>query len=370
MYNDYSFANAIILFGALQGLLLIFFLQKKKKGNSLAFCFFTLFLFSLAYINLWYGLYFMGIHSIGTLSIIGIPYPYEFLMGIGFYFYIKSQKKTEAYSYKKEAYLFIPAIIYCLLEIYFYYISIKEGGNTIYRKLENSGFFTIVEFTRFIFNLTLGILTILFLNKLKQKNKLSSKENRSMNLLFLFSKFFILYSILSLLLTLLSFLINPSNVVSLYSFYLTFFINTIFLYWIGFIGYTKHNILFSRIGSTSEHNTQNRDKFIKEKLIQIMDVEEQFTQADFSISKLALATKISHKELSNYLNNVNKCNVSEFINQYRVEKVKTLIDNPNFNYYTLEAISLEAGFKSKSSFNSIFKKYIGITPSQYKKREQ
>ena len=99
-----------------------------------------------------------------------------------------------------------------------------------------------------------------------------------------------------------------------------------------------------------------------------MKVEELFTQQDFSLPKLSSVTKISHKELSDYINTHYKCNVSEFINRYRVNKVKALIDNSSFNHYTLEAISYEAGFKSKSSFHSIFKKHTGITPSQYKKR--
>lgn len=365
-YNDYPLANAIILFGALQGVLLILFLFK-KSGNSLRYRFFSLFLFSLAYLNLWYALYFMGINEIGGLLINGIPYPYEFLMGVGFYFYIKSQKKSEPSIYKREFFWFIPALIYALLNVYFYSISIQEDSNRIYRELERSGFFLVMEYVRFIFNLILGVLAIRFLNKIKATNSLSAKDNRRLNWSFLFSRVFIAYNLLSLLLTIITFLLDPTSFLALNLFYLTFFINTICLYWVGYIGFTKYNTVLSTIDLIAQSPNQKKKKFIKEKLNQIMEIEELFTQKDFSLPKLALVTKISHKELSDYINTTYKCNVSEFINSYRVNKVKALIDDSNFDHYTLEAISYEAGFNSKSSFYSIFKKHTGITPSQYKK---
>lgn len=365
-YHDYPLANAIILFGALQGILLILFLLK-KSGNSLTYRFFSLFLFSLAYLNLWYALYFMGIHEIDGLSINGIPYPYEFLMGVGFYFYVKSHKNSESSIYKKEFFWFIPALIYSLLDVYFYSISIQEDSNRIYRELESSGFFLVIEYIRFIFNVILGVLAIRFLSKIMTTIELSTKDNRRLNWLFLFSRVFITYNLLSLLLTIITFLLDQTSILALNLFYITFFINTIFLYWIGYVGFTKYNTILSTITLAPQSHDQKKKRLIEEKLNQIMEIEELFTQKDFSLPKLALATNISHKELSNYINTVYKCNVSEFINRYRVNKVKALIDDSNFNHYTLEAISYEAGFKSKSSFHSIFKKHTGITPSRYKK---
>lgn len=367
MYSDYSFANAIILFGAFQGLLLIAFLFKKKQGNPQAYWFFTLFLFSLAYINLWYGLHFMEIYSIGILPLVAIFYPYEFLLGVGFYFYIKSQKPLKPPTYKKEFYLFIPAIIYGLLELYWSIIAVFEISPRIYRELEDNGIFTVVEYTRFAFNLTLGILAFRYVQKIKQEGKLNPKETRHVQWLSLFSIVFIGYNILSLVSTVTAFFLN---IFPLQLFYFTFFTNTIFIYWIGYIGFSRPNILFASISPSSDNQKGEKLQLIEEKLIQIMEVEEQFLHPDFSLSKLALLTEISSKEVSDYINKVHKCNVSEYINKYRVEKVKAILDSKAFENYTLEAISREAGFKSKSSFNSIFKKHTTLTPSQYRNRPQ
>lgn len=45
-----------------------------------------------------------------------------------------------------------------------------------------------------------------------------------------------------------------------------------------------------------------------------------------------------------------------------------LIVNEEKHDYTILAIGLEVGFKSKSAFNAAFLKYTGVTPSDYRKK--
>lgn len=58
---------------------------------------------------------------------------------------------------------------------------------------------------------------------------------------------------------------------------------------------------------------------------------------------------------------------TDYINALRVEQAKLTIQNPESEKYTLIAIGLESGFNSKSAFNNAFKKFTGITPSEFKK---
>ncbi len=61
-------------------------------------------------------------------------------------------------------------------------------------------------------------------------------------------------------------------------------------------------------------------------------------------------------------------NLYEFINFYRIEDAKKSLSSiENINKNILE-ISQEVGFKSKSTFNMVFKKFCKITPTQYKKQ--
>ena len=54
------------------------------------------------------------------------------------------------------------------------------------------------------------------------------------------------------------------------------------------------------------------------------------------------------------------------MNEQRVNHVRQMLIDPDFDKYSLLGIAIEAGFNSKSSFNRIFKKETGMTPSQYK----
>ena len=61
-------------------------------------------------------------------------------------------------------------------------------------------------------------------------------------------------------------------------------------------------------------------------------------------------------------------NFYHFVNYYRVEKVKeSIAENKNQNL-TLLAIAYDSGFNSKTTFNTIFKKFTGQTPTQYIKK--
>jgi hypothetical protein len=59
---------------------------------------------------------------------------------------------------------------------------------------------------------------------------------------------------------------------------------------------------------------------------------------------------------------------TSFINEYRVNKAKILLKEKH--NYTILAIGLEIGFKSKSAFNTAFLRFTGVTPSDYKNKLQ
>jgi AraC-like DNA-binding protein len=56
------------------------------------------------------------------------------------------------------------------------------------------------------------------------------------------------------------------------------------------------------------------------------------------------------------------------VNTYRVEEAKRLLHNPRDPKITVLEVMYQAGFNSKSSFNTAFKKVALTTPSAYKKK--
>ena len=55
------------------------------------------------------------------------------------------------------------------------------------------------------------------------------------------------------------------------------------------------------------------------------------------------------------------------LSKYRVEEVKTMLEDPKNSDESLIILAYDAGFKSKSNFNAAFKKHTGQTPTAYRK---
>jgi AraC-like DNA-binding protein len=59
----------------------------------------------------------------------------------------------------------------------------------------------------------------------------------------------------------------------------------------------------------------------------------------------------------------------DLINTHRIEEAKKMILDPELNE-TIEGIAYLVGFNSKSTFHSAFKKFTGLTPSQFKETKK
>lgn len=105
---------------------------------------------------------------------------------------------------------------------------------------------------------------------------------------------------------------------------------------------------------------------IHEKLEPSLIQNKSFLNPKFTLKDCAKSIGTNEKYLSSYLNKIHKMNFNTFINNYRVERAKELLHSIDSDKYTIEAIAQMSGFNSKSSFNSVFKKHTGLTPSEFK----
>ena len=94
-----------------------------------------------------------------------------------------------------------------------------------------------------------------------------------------------------------------------------------------------------------------------------------FVQKDFSLSQMSFDLKIPERFLSNYFNKELAKTFGEWKNDMRIEFACQLIDEGNAKRITIEAISSDAGFVSRSKFNDAFKARKGVTPSAYIKEK-
>ena len=103
------------------------------------------------------------------------------------------------------------------------------------------------------------------------------------------------------------------------------------------------------------------------KLLVYMDEKRPYLDPELTLSQLAKDLSMSRSHLSQLINDGIGDNFYDFINKYRVEQVKKLMVDPQAEKYNMLGLALEAGFKSKSTFNLIFKRFTGLTPTEYRK---
>ncbi|CAM1371120.1 AraC family transcriptional regulator [Tenacibaculum soleae] len=108
--------------------------------------------------------------------------------------------------------------------------------------------------------------------------------------------------------------------------------------------------------------------FLKQKLIILMENDKPYLDAELTLVKLAQLINITPHQLSYVINTSFNENFFWFVNKYRVEKVKKLLLSKEYNHMSILGIAYEAGFNSKTSFNTTFKKICSQTPSQFKKK--
>ena len=70
--------------------------------------------------------------------------------------------------------------------------------------------------------------------------------------------------------------------------------------------------------------------------------------------------------VSKAINEVLGANFYDLVNKYRVEEAKLLLTNPWYDRYTILRVASDAGFNSKTTFNVVFRKFTGVTPSYYR----
>ncbi|MCP4157917.1 MAG: AraC family transcriptional regulator [bacterium] len=98
-----------------------------------------------------------------------------------------------------------------------------------------------------------------------------------------------------------------------------------------------------------------------------MEKEKPFLDPGLHLDTLPQMLSIPGFQLSYIINKKIGKKFFDFINQYRViEAEKNLVD-PEKNGCNILQIAYEVGFNSKSSFNIVFKKHAGVTPSKYRK---
>lgn len=105
----------------------------------------------------------------------------------------------------------------------------------------------------------------------------------------------------------------------------------------------------------------------KEAFLKLMHDDQLYLNSTITVNEVAKLMGIPRQHLSEVLNVHMKSSFQDYVNKCRAEAFVTCLKNTKYDNYTIMGIATEVGFKSKSSFNTTFKKLYGVTPSAFKK---
>lgn len=104
---------------------------------------------------------------------------------------------------------------------------------------------------------------------------------------------------------------------------------------------------------------------LQQTLREIMDDTDEYLSVDFSIVRLAEMAHSTTKVVSQVINECFGNNFNAFVNEYRIRRACQMMDAKEKQNLTVQGIGNEVGFKSHSSFVTAFKRFTGLTPSNY-----
>ena len=99
-----------------------------------------------------------------------------------------------------------------------------------------------------------------------------------------------------------------------------------------------------------------------------MENEQPYLDPDLRLADLAAPLGIAERTLSQVLSDALGVTFYDYVNGYRVAAIKARLLDPASDHLTVLGVAMECGFSSKASFNRVFKKVTGTTPSEYRAR--
>ena len=289
-------------------------------------------------------------------------------------FFIYTQKISIFSDQKIKYWVLYPGIISIALQIIIYFLPYSTKL-AIAHSFWHEMVFTILGIS---YSWVIGIWNLKLLNqhKTEVENTFSFLENKVL----LWVRIFLIYSLSTSMLIHILYYLSPEN----YYFKIIFSIfDLIAIYWVSVNGVIQQNVLsllaknesgISPQYATALENDQRKIgssedlKTLMEEIDYYMKTTEAFLLSDLTIIDLAEKLNIHPKKISATINSIINQNFNSYVNQLRIKKAENLLNDQSSNYFSIEGISKEVGFHSKSAFYAAFKKVTGTTPNKYKEK--
>lgn len=372
-YLNTDLIKFIYAFGIGQAVLL-FVLLFKRNVNKVSNRFLAL-VFLLCAIELTSGLFYLGNYYKEYPQFIGLTNGFAYLFGPLMYFYIYFLESENKLSFSKIYIHFIPFGI-----AYLSYVIPVIGASAV-EKLNYVDQQFAINLPTTIFGILApfhSAIYIVFL--LKEVSKIVNSIENNYSILEFVNLYWLKYFFYGVFFQIII-IVGLHIVEATYEFdikYIMLLSVAIFMILAGYISLRQPEVksFVTEPVKKSEDKKEYKRPTIKEndinplinKLITILEEKKPFLNPKLSLKDLSDQTGISTHNLTELLNTQLNKTFYDLINGYRVEEVKRLIKEDPGKAFSLLALAYDAGFSSKTSFNTIFKKYVKVTPSEYRNK--
>ena len=375
----------ILIIGAFQGFFLSFLiLHKGRKLFANRFLFILMMTYGLVLLSLWMfdqGLIYVFPKTLLTLE--GI----QFLIFPAYFLYAKYLEDFSNKFLWKDLFHFTPFILYKIYQIPFYFMNQEDVFAA-----QSSIMVENYPLQYVIFNWLIIIKGFIYLPLvLKTTNKYEKHIKEVYSSISKIKLDWLKNATYLALVITIGFLIENILLLSgLYiseSFGFSSLLAAVYIYLIGYIGISRSGIFTELIeaklsqsenidrASTQERYeksglSEEKANLYHDHLIKLMLDKFPYRNSKLTLGELADQLLISSHNLSEVINTKENKNFFDFVNTYRINEVKQELINPENENLTILAIAMESGFNSKTSFNTLFKKYVGMTPTEYRSKKR
>ena len=106
------------------------------------------------------------------------------------------------------------------------------------------------------------------------------------------------------------------------------------------------------------------DSLLMEKVMK--SVNENYTDSSYNVERMAEDVGLSRVQLHRRLKEITGVPASDFIRNIRLEQAARIIKEKKVN---VSQVAYSVGFNSHAHFSTLFKKYYGVSPSEYADKE-
>ena len=272
----------------------------------------------------------------------------------------------------------LPFVAYLMYQMFFYYsldFSAKKQLQEGYDLFVAPHYMNYVTLFREIFRVILGLMCLYEIRRYRHhlKRNFSAIEKQDLSWLTILVVGFTglrAWSVLVIALVILSVVYGVKTdfeLMGLIGNYTTFVLVSLLIFFS-----LRHSSVCDGLDESATEATDDGprgegDPAEAERVRHWMAESKPYLTPALTLDRLAQQVSLSPRQLSTLINRQFHCNFFEFINCYRVAEAKILLSDASQSQRTVLDIMYDVGFNSKATFNTLFKKKVGMTPSEYRK---